>query len=79
MNLARQEAQRFNHEYLGTEHILLGLVQEQPFSVVVLGQPSLVHFTAAAPRGRHSWKTQASAKARTIWKCASDRSMTVQL
>ena len=28
MNLARQEAQRFNHEYLGTEHILLGLVQE---------------------------------------------------
>jgi ATP-dependent Clp protease ATP-binding subunit ClpC len=28
MNLARQEAQRFNHEYLGTEHVLLGLVQE---------------------------------------------------
>ncbi|TAJ08074.1 MAG: ATP-dependent Clp protease ATP-binding subunit [Planctomycetota bacterium] len=28
MNLARHEAQRFNHEYLGTEHILLGLVQE---------------------------------------------------
>jgi ATP-dependent Clp protease ATP-binding subunit ClpC len=28
MNLARQEAQRFNHEYLGTEHILLGLVHE---------------------------------------------------
>ncbi|MBI4576833.1 MAG: ATP-dependent Clp protease ATP-binding subunit [Planctomycetes bacterium] len=28
MGLARQEAQRFNHEYIGTEHILLGLVQE---------------------------------------------------
>jgi len=28
MQLARQEAQRFNHEYIGTEHILLGLVQE---------------------------------------------------
>ena len=28
MNLARQEAQRLNHEYLGTEHVLLGLVQE---------------------------------------------------
>jgi ATP-dependent Clp protease ATP-binding subunit ClpA len=28
MNLARQKAQRFNHEYLGTEHVLLGLVQE---------------------------------------------------
>jgi ATP-dependent Clp protease ATP-binding subunit ClpC len=28
MNLAKQEAQRLNHEYIGTEHILLGLVQE---------------------------------------------------
>ena len=28
MNLARQEATRFNHEYLGTEHILLGLLRE---------------------------------------------------
>lgn len=28
LNLARQEAVRFNHEYLGPEHILLGLVQE---------------------------------------------------
>ncbi len=26
LNLARQEAQRLNHEYLGTEHILLGLL-----------------------------------------------------
>ena len=28
MALANQEAQRFNHEYIGTEHILLGLVRE---------------------------------------------------
>ena len=28
MELANQEAQRFNHEYVGTEHILLGLVKE---------------------------------------------------
>ena len=28
MGLARQEAQRFNHDYIGTEHVLLGLVQE---------------------------------------------------
>ncbi len=28
MQLANQEAQRFNHEYVGTEHILLGLVKE---------------------------------------------------
>ncbi|MBT4845673.1 MAG: hypothetical protein HON92_09545, partial [Planctomycetaceae bacterium] len=24
MQLANQEAQRFNHEYIGTEHVLLG-------------------------------------------------------
>jgi hypothetical protein len=28
MQLANQEAQRYNHEYIGTEHILLGLVKE---------------------------------------------------
>src|SRR3954471_24525861 len=28
MALANQEAQRFNHHYIGTEHILLGLVKE---------------------------------------------------
>jgi len=28
MALAYQEAQRFNHEYVGPEHILLGLVKE---------------------------------------------------
>jgi len=27
MQLANQEVQRFNHEYIGTEHILLGLVK----------------------------------------------------
>jgi ATP-dependent Clp protease ATP-binding subunit ClpC len=29
MQLANQEAQRFNHEYIGTEHILLGLIKEK--------------------------------------------------
>jgi len=28
MQLANQEAQRLNHEYVGTEHILLGLIKE---------------------------------------------------
>lgn len=28
MSFARQEAMKFNHEYIGTEHVLLGLVQE---------------------------------------------------
>ncbi|KKL08177.1 hypothetical protein LCGC14_2578490, partial [marine sediment metagenome] len=29
MQLANQEAQRFNHEYIGTEHILLGLISRK--------------------------------------------------
>ncbi len=28
LQLARKEADRFNHGYVGTEHILLGLVKE---------------------------------------------------
>ena len=28
MNLAQEEAQRLNHNYIGTEHLLLGLVRE---------------------------------------------------
>ena len=28
MQLANQEAQRFNHEYVGTEHLLLGLIKD---------------------------------------------------
>ncbi|MEI7836158.1 MAG: ATP-dependent Clp protease ATP-binding subunit [Planctomycetota bacterium] len=28
MAMANQEAQRFNHEYIGTEHILLGLIKD---------------------------------------------------
>ena len=28
MQLANKEAIRFNHEYIGTEHILLGLAKE---------------------------------------------------
>ncbi len=28
MALANREAQRFNHEYIGTEYILLGLLKE---------------------------------------------------
>src|SRR5438128_8004979 len=28
LQLAQEEAQRFNHNYIGTEHILLGLVRE---------------------------------------------------
>ncbi len=30
MQMATQEAQRYNHEYIGTEHILLGLIKDRP-------------------------------------------------
>lgn len=30
MKLANQEAQRLNHAYIGTEHLLLGLVRREP-------------------------------------------------
>lgn len=26
MQLANEEAQRFNHDYIGTEHVLMGLI-----------------------------------------------------
>src|SRR4051812_9226563 len=29
LQLAQEEAQRFNHNYIGTEHILLGLIREE--------------------------------------------------
>jgi ATP-dependent Clp protease ATP-binding subunit ClpA len=29
LTLAREEAQSFNHHYIGTEHVLLGLLREQ--------------------------------------------------
>jgi ATP-dependent Clp protease ATP-binding subunit ClpA len=37
MQLVSQEARRFNHEYIGTEHILLGLVREAASAQVCLG------------------------------------------
>lgn len=29
LNLAQEEAQRFKHNYIGTEHLLLGLIREE--------------------------------------------------
>ena len=29
LSLAQEEAQRFNHNYIGTEHLLLGLLKEK--------------------------------------------------
>src|SRR5205814_9145990 len=38
LQLAQEEAQRFNHNYIGTEHLLLGLVREgEGIAAKVLG------------------------------------------
>ena len=36
MSLASQEAQRFHHEFIGTEHILLGLFKAEPGKAVAI-------------------------------------------
>src|SRR5260370_9092701 len=46
LQMAREEAARLHHEYVGTEHILLGLIRE--------GEG-----VAASPRGEKKWKTPA--------------------
>lgn len=38
LGLARQEAQRFSHDYIGTEHVLLGLIAEGGGAADVLGK-----------------------------------------
>jgi ATP-dependent Clp protease ATP-binding subunit ClpC len=42
MQLASQEAFRLNHEYIGTEHILLGLLNDKEWSGVTPGMKSKV-------------------------------------
>ena len=40
MQLAREEAARLGHNYIGTEHLLLGILREgKGTAVTVLGQP----------------------------------------
>ena len=47
LSLAQEEAQRFNHNYIGTEHILLGLVRENEgvAARVLLNQNVAVSYT----------------------------------
>ena len=40
--LANREAQRFNHEYIGTEHLLLGLLKEGLATASGLGANILI-------------------------------------
>ena len=41
VGLARREAERLNHDYLGTEHLLLGLVREEGMAARVLTELGL--------------------------------------
>lgn len=44
IGLARQEARRFNHEYIGTEHVLLGVLREGSDTVAnLLGKLKIDH------------------------------------
>jgi ATP-dependent Clp protease ATP-binding subunit ClpC len=52
MALANQEAQRFNHEYIGTEHILLGLVKEGSASGPTCSRTWTSIFARSASRSR---------------------------
>ena len=75
MSFARQEAQKFNHEYIGTEHILLGLIKEGSgvaanvlknldvdLRKIRLEVEKLVHAAnPSAPRGRRRWLGGAAA------------------
>ncbi len=50
LSLAQEEAQRFNHNYIGTEHLLLGLVREGDG----VGAKVLLHLGVDLPRVRQA-------------------------
>jgi ATP-dependent Clp protease ATP-binding subunit ClpA len=70
MQLANQEAQRFNHEYIGTEHILLGLVKEGSGVAANVLKNLDVDLRKIRPRSRSSssrgrtWSPSASCRRR---------------
>ena len=62
--LAREEAERHHHEYLGTEHILLGMLKDGGgIAITVLPRP--VEATSIAPpQSRSCRKTRSTT---TCW------------
>src|SRR5213596_1635323 len=64
--LAQEEAQRFNHNYIGTEHLLLGLVREgEGVAAKVLGNLG-VELQSAQRRRVHHWSRR-SHRCRRYW------------
>src|SRR3990170_742493 len=54
LTLAQEEAQRFNHNYIGTEHLLLGLERVRTETARILSQSTP---QSAAAGGRTSTRT----------------------
>ncbi len=66
LSLAQEEAQRFNHNYIGTEHLLLGLVREgDGVAAKVLANLGVELTKSAAPSSSSSGVATASSWGRS--------------
>src|SRR5258707_3489536 len=54
LSLAQEEAQRFNHSYVGTEHLLLGLVREGDGVAAKILSNFGVHLASVRAEGEHT-------------------------
>ena len=58
--LAKEEAKRFNHDYIGTEHILLGLIKEGGLDPLILTHQINFIFQVEPPSepflGKTNWQ-----------------------
>src|SRR5579871_5253178 len=80
--LARKEADRFNHNFLGTEHLLLGLIKlGQGVAVNVLGKLGLeleavrakiIKMTPEHPSHMHDGNVNYTPRVRKVFKLARD-------
>jgi hypothetical protein len=92
MSLADEESRRLGHEYVGTEHLLLALVQDPPHAgfglparlgltagAVRAEVESLVHRGPQRPAADGPAKLPLTPRARRAVRCASDEAATVSL
>src|SRR6266705_2081307 len=52
LSLAQEEAQRFQHNYIGTEHLLLGLVREAVEEIIGRGDRIVLGEIGLTPRAK---------------------------
>ena len=67
LSLAQEEAQRFNHNYIGTEHLLLGLVREGDGVAAKVLNNLGVELNKVRSRGRVHHRTWRSRGAGRDW------------